>query len=61
MGKVDLLAMTNEEVLELLVECLETVSFDESWMAVMQVWDQDDKVEAQARLDELLDANEEDE
>jgi hypothetical protein len=61
MGKVDLLAMTNEEVLELLVECLETVSFDESWMAVIQVWDQDDKVEAQARLDELLDANEEDE
>jgi hypothetical protein len=58
---IDLLDMSNEEVLALLVDCLETVSFDEAWSAIMQVWDRDDQEEAQARLEELLDATEEDE
>lgn len=61
MPKIDLLDMSNDEVVELLVDCLETVSFDEAWQAVMRVWDQDDKLEAQARLEDLLDADAEDE
>lgn len=61
MAAVDLLSMSNEEVTTLLVDCLEAVTFDESWVAVMHVWDQADKLEAQARLEELLDADAEDE
>jgi hypothetical protein len=60
MPKPDTDGLTNSEIVLLLNECMDALTFDDVWVALMEAWDDDDKEEAHARLDDIVNADEED-